>query len=197
MARKRKENGEGEQQQAPGVGHNLEAMTDDQIAALTFQHKRKYHEALGAKKLADAAFKNVCKIAKAELGDDAVSNIKDMIALETEEGEILHKTEMARKAKVARWMGLPLGAEPDMFGEDRTPAVDRAFAAGKKIGLAGEPCQPPHDPSTAQYTKWMEGFHEGQAVLAKGIKPKDDSLAGMSAGIAAETAARDEAALTH
>lgn len=172
MARgKRAEKAEknGDERAAPGVGHNQ--LTDDQRAALTFDWKKKYSEALAAKKAADAAIKLVCKGARADLGDTAVDDIKDMIALATAEGEAKVQANIERQMKVARWMGMPMGAQSELFGEDRTPAVDRAFALGKKAGLAGEPCQPPHSNETPQYAKWMEGFHEGQAVLAKGIKP--------------------------
>lgn len=196
MARRKKTdesaNGETQEAAAPGVGHNQ--LTDDQRAALTFHHKRKYEAALALKKKAEADFKNACKVAKSELGDDAVADIKDMIALDTEEGEARLKAEAARIAKVARWMGMPVGSEPDMFSTDRTPAVDRAFALGRKAGLAGENCSPPHSPETEQHKRWMEGFHEGQAVLAKGIKPLTPRE-GASAKIAAETVRADEEAL--
>lgn len=174
---KPKENGEAEgggeqQQQTPGPGHN--ALTDDKLQALTFQHKRKFEAALASKKKADADFKNACKLAKAECGDDAVDLIKDLIALEDAEGEATLKTRIERQLRAARWMGLAIGAQPDLFGEDRTPSEDRAFAEGRRHGIAGEPCRPPHDPSTVQYRRYNDGFYEGQSVLAASMKPKAD-----------------------
>lgn len=200
MARKKKtETENGEQTEAPpAAGHNLEQLTDDQRYALTVQHSRKYEASLAAKKKADADHKNICKAAHAELGDTAVDDIQDLIAGKTAEGEktlmARIKAEEERQKRIARWLGLALGAEPSMFDTDRTPASDRAFAQGKRAGLAGDPCSPTHAPDTEQYRRWMEGFHEGQAVLAQGFKK---SIAPEAAKIAAETAARDEAALSH
>lgn len=154
---------------SPGVGHNQ--LTDDQRAALTFDWRKKYETALNAKKKAEADFKNTCKSARADLGDTAVDDIKSMIAMESEEGEAKIRSELERQMKVARWMGMPFGSQSDMFGEDRTPAVDRAYALGKKAGLAGESMQPPHAPGVPQHQTWLEGWHDGQAVVSKGFKP--------------------------
>lgn len=158
--------------EAPGPGHNGPAeLTEDQRIALTFQHKKAYESALATKKAADAALKNSCKLAKAELGPDAVSDIKHMIELETEEGESKFKAKVEREVRIARWMGLPVGANGNLFeAVDRTPAVDRAAAAGKRAGLAGDRCENPHDSSTPQYAAFMTGYGEGQKA-AFSIKP--------------------------
>lgn len=171
----RKKRDETDDEAPPAAGHNLEQLTDDQRHALTAQYRTKYEAALKAKKDADVTFKNVCKKAHAELGDTAVDDIKDMIAGSTPEGEkaLLARliAQEERQARIARWLGLAPGAQPSMFEQDRTPAVDRAFAEGKRVGLAGGNCAPPHSPDTEQHGRWMEGFHEGQAVLSKGFKP--------------------------
>lgn len=157
----------------PGLGHNGPAeLTDDQRFALTAVHKAAYAKALETKKTADAALKQVCKIAKAELGATAVDDIKDLIALDTPEGEAAHKAKVDRMVKVARWMGLPVGTQGSIFDPvDRQPAEDKAHAEGKRHGLAGDRQQNPHSPGTPQYQKYLDGFHDGQAVLAKGIRP--------------------------
>jgi hypothetical protein len=165
-------------QSSPDIGHNSNGgdteLTDDQRAALLFQHVRSYKTALEAKKKADADIKNICKIAKAECGKDAVESIKDKIKMETEEGQAEVKAQIERQLRVARWMGADVGTQFSMNLEvDRTPAEDRAYDDGKRVGLAGGPCNPPHDPSVPQYAKWMGGFHAGQAVLAAGIKRKE------------------------
>lgn len=180
MARK-KANGDGEQ--SPGPGHNLEQLTDDQRHALTAQHATKYEAGLKAKKAADADFKNVCKVARADLGDTAIDDIKDLIAGSTPEGEKALKArlqaEEERQQRIARWLGLTAGTQSSMFDEeDRTPSSDRAFADGKRIGLAGGNFSTSHAPGTEQYNRALEGYHEGQAVLAAGFKkptqPADD-----------------------
>lgn len=159
----------------PSVGHNSDAtpeLTEDQSIALTFLHKKAYVAALAVKKKADADLKNVCKLAKSELGDGGIDDIKDMIALETEEGEKQLKAKIDRQMRGARWMGLPFGAQGSMFDQvDRTPAVEKAYANGKRDGLAGEPQHNPHDPSVPQYAEYLRGWQDGQAVLAQGIRP--------------------------
>lgn len=171
MARKKRD--ETDDDAPPAAGHNQ--LTDDQCHALTAQHAKKYEIALAAKRAADKTLKDVCKRAHADLGDTAVDDIKDMIAASTPEGETALlarlKAQEERQARMARWLGLAPGAQPSMFEDDRTPAVDRAFADGKRVGLAGGTCAPPHSPDTEQHARWMEGFHEGQAVLSKGFKP--------------------------
>lgn len=157
-------------------GHNKPGMTDDEERALLLQHKKRYEASLAAKKAADADFKNTCKKAKAECGKDAVANIKDAIAFEAPGGQGAFNEEIARKHKVARWMGLPVGASPRFFDDfDGRPAVDIAYDNGKNAGMSGEIAKPPHDPSMPQYQRWMEGWHDGQEILlsALGKLPAD------------------------
>ena len=154
-----------------GVGDNSDALTDDELRTLAFQHRDKYAKALAQKKKSDADFKNVCKSAKAELGKGAVDIIKDLIALEDPEGEAALREKLKRQADAMRWAGLPLGTQIDLaLGEvDRTPSVDRAFDEGKKQSAEGKPAKPSYDPSTPQYRAFMDGYAEHQAALASTI----------------------------
>lgn len=155
----------GAEEQRAGPGHNSE-LSDDQRQALFWQHKRDYVAALAAKKKADADLKNVAKRAKAELGDTAVADIKLALELETKEGETAVKARMEAQARVLRWLGLPLGTQTELFPDvDPRPSDEVAAEAGKRSGLAGEPCQCPHDASVPQYKAWMDGWQEGQKVL--------------------------------
>lgn len=165
-----------------GAGHNQPDLTDDEKRALFFQHKRHYQDALDAKKKADADLKNVCKRAKAECGKSAVDEIKDAIEFEGDDGRAKFEAEIERKRRVARWMGLAVGEAPTFFdaANDRMPAVDRAYDGGKQAGMAGDKCAPPHDPSVPQYNQWMEGWHDGQAILASAfgkVKPAEHPAA--------------------
>lgn len=162
----------GKKSDAPEIGHNSNEMSEDQRIALTFLHKKAYVAALAAKKRADADLKNVAKTAKAELGADGLANIKDMIALETEEGEVRHKAEVERMMQVARWVGLPVGAQGQLFAAiDPAPLSERAYNRGKMHGLAGEAFSSPHAPETEAYRSELAGWQDGQAVLAQGIRP--------------------------
>jgi len=151
------------------AGHN--EFTDEELQALFFQHKSLFETRLAAKKKADADFKNACKLIKSEGGKTQVADIKTAIRLDTDEGEADVKSELENTLRVARWMGASIGSQFEMFDEDRTPAVDRAFDEGKRAGMKGEPRKPPHDPSTPQYATWMEGYGVGNEALAtKGFK---------------------------
>lgn len=157
--------------QAPAAnGHNKPELTDDEQRALLLQHKKSYEASLAVKKKADADFKNTCKRAKAECGKDAVADIKEAIALEAPGGKMELEAKIARQHRIARWMGLPVGAEPIMFEmQDRRPATDIAYDNGKAAGMAGDDMRSPHDPSVPQYQRWLEGWHDGQEVLLSAL----------------------------
>lgn len=162
------------EEESPGIGHNRPELTEDQRFALLSHHKSAIVRLREAKKAAAKAVKDAEKLCKAELGDEAIEEIDTMIQLETAEGEAEFKAKVEREVRMARLMGLPVGTSGNLFDEiDRAPAVDRAAAAGKRAGLAGERCECPHDPSTPQYTAFMTGYGEGQKI-AFSIKPLID-----------------------
>lgn len=159
-----------------GVGHNSE-MTDEQRKALTFQHKKRYSSLLEAKKAADAAFKNGCKLAKSELGADAIDLIKDMIALESEDGEAKIKAAIERQRRAAAYMGAPLGSQLALFDEpDRTPAVDRARAEGERDGMEAKPLDNPYAHDLPQHEAYAEGWNSGQRAIFN-IQPLESGAA--------------------
>jgi DNA-binding transcriptional MerR regulator len=146
-----------------------DALTDDQEHALTSHHTEAYKKALEIKKAADAKFKNVCKLAKAE--GVGLKQIKEYIDYQTEEGQERLRIDLARKQKVARWAGLPVGTQLNFLEEvDRTPIDERTRHEGKTAGLKGEKCEPPRHVPANLITAWTEGWHEGQALNAGRIK---------------------------
>lgn len=178
MARKstRKKADETETQPAAngtGIGHNSE-MTEDQKQALALHHKANYEAKLAAKKKADADFKNACKLAKAEITwTDGVALIRDMILAETEEGEAELRERMNRAMLAAQYMAAPLGSQFDMFDEDRTPAVERARAEGKRDGMADKPLVNPYDTSVPQHEQYAQGWHEGREARVQAQRKRD------------------------
>jgi ribosome modulation factor len=152
---------------------NNAPLTDEQQQALFFEHQKAYKAALEKKKAADAAFKNQCKLIKSE--GTSVKDIKAAIDLESEGGEERLREEIERKHRIARWLGLPVGTQPSFFDEaDRTPSIDKAMADGKRAGLKGESATPPKHYGGQQQGAWMEGWHEGQAVLMNRMGQKHD-----------------------
>lgn len=162
------------QKPAVGEGHNLEGLSDAQRQALHLsQHVPAYTRALEKKKAADADFKNACKLIKAEGG--SVKAVKLTLELRTPEGEAAFRARVAEQTEVAIWNGV--GIQVDMFADELQPSEDKAFDAGKRAGMAGESAKPPHDPSTKQHTRWLDGHAEGQAVLSAGFKPLEKKAA--------------------
>lgn len=94
--------------------------------------------------------------------DDALRRRK----MEPEEVENEFKAQMDN----ARWCGFQIGYQPDMFDtmRDRAPLADRARNDGKIAGMRGDDCKVPerYSPESEAGQVWVQGWHEGQAVLA-------------------------------
>jgi hypothetical protein len=120
-----------------------------------------------------AVFKKLEKDTKDALKADGFSVKQMQIAddLTTERGEQKIEAEVSDRLKVARWIGHPMGAQLDLFEQpDRTPIVDRAFAAGKTASMENKPAKPPHSPDTEAYRAWMQGYHSHQREIVLGMK---------------------------
>jgi hypothetical protein len=156
----------------------VEAMSDDQLYSLTEQHRQKYELLLEAKHKANKALIDYGKIIKSDLGAHGLQDIKDLISLDTPEGEAAMKAEMERKARVLKWMGVPIGSQGALFADtDRTPITERAFNEGKRQGLAGEPIDNPHHHTTEAHRSHLQGFAAGQETLAtKGFSKLDPEV---------------------
>jgi len=145
----------------------LEGLSEDQRYSLTEQHRQKVEKALATKKAAAAAYLNACKVAKAELGATGMDDINDLIALSTPEGEARMKAQIERQMRVMQWMNVPIGTHGELFtDDDRTPLTERAFAEGKRQGLAGERQNNQHHVTTEAHRAHNEGYAAGQQTLA-------------------------------
>lgn len=150
---------------ANGKGHNSQ-LSDDERRALTLHHKRLYEAADALVEKAKADRKAVTDLARADLGKSALGDIKDLIAATDEKTT---KAKLERMLRIARWAGLPVGTQLAMF--DFMPD-DKAAEEGKTAGMAGDVCQPPaHWPASA-HQRWIEAWHEGQAILASAFQKK-------------------------
>jgi hypothetical protein len=120
-----------------------------------------------------ATFKRLEAEAKAALKADGFSVKQMKIAddLATETGEKKIQGEVKDRLQVARWLGLAMGSQLDLFEEpDRTPIVDRAYDAGKMASMNDKPAKPPHAPETEAYKAWMSGYHDHQATIVPGAQ---------------------------
>lgn len=160
-------------------------LSDDQRFALTEQHKKTYIKRLAEKKAADKALQDLGKEVKADLGKYGLKQIKDMIDLETPEGEEKLKAEMESRAQVMRWLGMDIGTQAELFGDtDRRPVTEKAFAEGKAAGIKGEAHKNPYHQTNPGHGEWQRGWEIGQNTVMKGFKKLDteaaaDSLAQM------------------
>lgn len=151
-----------------GPGHNSE-MTDERRQKRTIDLTADYQKAIAAKKAADAHLKNVCKVAKADLGPGALDDIKLAIELGSDEGRARflekQKEEHERKVRLGRWYAMDIGSQSDFDFVDRTPREDKIGAEGKRAGLAGEQRIPPSHYSQPDCEHWYRGYDAGQAAI--------------------------------
>ena len=154
-----------------GVGHNDIGLTEDEERALTYSWRRKWETAEAKVKAAIAERKAIEDGAKSELGKQAVKTIKELIALEQPKGNEALQAAIERSLRLARWVNAPVGSQFSFF-EDRTPAEERAYDIGKTAGLAANPCKPPYDPSVPQYQRWLDGWHDGNAINLSNFRDK-------------------------
>lgn len=156
-----------EQTEAPArPGHNGKHLSDDDRAMRFFGYQKRW-------KAAKDALAIIEEEAKAACGKNAIRGFRTAEALKDEKGEERLKERIEEQLRIARWLGVPIGMQTDLFPDvDRTPIGDRAYADGKMHGLAGDPAKPPHDPSTEAYHRWMIGHADGNEALARsGFKP--------------------------
>jgi hypothetical protein len=154
------------------------ALNEDEVHALTLRHKGKYVAALAAKKKASAEFLNCTKLIKAELGDDGLADIKDMIAAETDENyEAKLQAELDRKMRLARWQGLSVGTQANMFGDTAPSQRERGHTEGKRDGMSGKECKTDFAPGTEGYDGYMEGWHAGAAIKSNMDREQEEGAA--------------------
>ena len=148
---------------AAGLGHNS-TLTDDEKRALTFHHAKAYEvaDALVEKAKKDRAA--VVDLAKADLGRGAKADIVDLLTANT---PAKMKAVVERVQRLARWAGLPVGTQPQLF--ERTAD---AFEEGKVAGMQGEKCEPPLSLAQDAFQLWISGWHDGQATLMRAFTKK-------------------------
>jgi hypothetical protein len=149
--------------EANGIGHNSQ-LTDEEKRALTFHHAKAYDaaDALVEKAKKDRA--SVVDLAKADLGKGAKADIVDLLTANT---PAKMKTVFDRVQRLARWAGLPVGTQTQLF--ERTAD---SFEDGKVAGMSGDKCEPPQTLAQDSAQRWISGWHEGQTILASAFVKK-------------------------
>lgn len=157
MAKKKDGNG-------VGPGHNSQ-LTDDEKRALTLHHKKAYEAADALVEKAKADRTAIADLAKSDLGKGALADIKDMILADNPKKM---KSVLERAQRLARWAGLKVGTQPQLF---EAAQVDH-FEEGKTAGMSGATCEPPKNLAHDAAQKWIGGWHDGQTILMSAFKKK-------------------------
>lgn len=154
-------------------GHNSKA---EEVEALALFHinRRAYHEALAAKKAADAKLKNVGKTLKADLGEHGLQKIKDYDLAQTPEGQEKLKAEIDARTQAMRFAGMAVNTQVDMFA-DLAPLAERAYAAGMEAGMRGDTLSNPYNEASAEGQEYARGWHGGQEAIFAITKKRADA----------------------
>lgn len=158
----------------PPAGHN--GLTDREEQALFFHHKRRYQNALAVFKKAQADLRNVGKVAKGELGDHALDDIKTSIDMDAEGGEAVVMAEITRKLRLMRWMGRLPGQQGTLFEDAAAVAAEAVdpFERGIIAGMNGQSSADcPYPVASPEGQKWLDGIGEGQAAMANLQRKRD------------------------
>jgi len=161
MARRKKGNGSGGT--SPGAGHNS-TLTDEEKRALTFHHARAYEAADALVEKAKKDRTAVIDLAKADLGKGAKADITDLLLANT---PAKMKAVLERVQRLARWAGLAVGTQAQMF--EQKPDT---FEDGKVAGMQGETCEPPPGLAQESFQRWISGWHDGQTILSRAFAKK-------------------------
>lgn len=166
----------GEPQVDVGQTEGKNDLTEGERQTLALSWLKQYETTLAAKNKAASDHSNLCKRMKTEIGKDAVDLMKDMIAARSPEGEADLRGKIDRAMRAARYMAAPLGAQLEIFDEDRTPAVDRATAEGLRDGKLGVTAKPDYAPETEQFKAYMTAWHDGQKSIMDFQRMQDSKV---------------------
>lgn len=155
------------------VAASSNILTDDQQAALFFQHKNAIVSLKEKLASVNGSLRSAYKQAKSE--GFTKKEIDFAIALEDDEDDKIQKQRM-RENQIARWLGVALGTQGELELEpDRRSVEEKAAAEGKKAGMNGETLNPPYAPGSPGYEAYVESWHEGQAAIFSIQKIKSET----------------------
>lgn len=177
MARKKKDSQDSE---SAGPGHNSGEpqieLTEEERRARLIRGVKEIEDLTDQLKPIQDKIKDVKKFLKG-IGFDKFEVDYAMRLKRVDETEELDRRR--REARVAQWFNHPIGMQPDLFSDepDRTPSVDKAYEDGKIAGMEGLTCAPPTHLGQEQNQRWIEGWGDGQELIAvKGFKPLSDAI---------------------
>lgn len=160
------------------------ALVDPEMKALFIIHRDKYAD---LKSKLDKASGNLRAHVKTAKSDGfKLQQIKDSILLSTPEGEATFKADIANRLLAAAYSDASVGDQLGLFLDaPEMPSIDRAYREGQSDCMGNKTANPAYAPDTAQYERYMLGYHEEQErQVTKGIKKLDAAKAAENAGAA-------------
>lgn len=152
---------------AEEIGHNSE-LTPAERKALFFDHYRPIAAQLEIVREAQAEYKRLRKLAKAD--KIALWEIDYALKCAEVEDENILPDRLKREAEIAAWFALPVDFQPDMFGSfDREPGVDLARRLGRKAGASGEGANP-YDENSEMGRAWAEEWSKEQKIAREALQ---------------------------
>lgn len=139
-------------------------LTEDQQAALFFQHKNKVIALREKLASVNGELRAALKVAKS----DGFTKKEIDFAIELEKDDAKIVAWRKRQEQIAIWEGLPLGTQTELDltpPVDRRPIEERAAAEGKRDGMKGGSLVPPYAQGAPGYEEYVEGWHLGAAAL--------------------------------
>lgn len=145
----------------PAAGHNS-GLTAEERKALFFDHYRPIAAQLEKVRIAQAEYKRLRKLAKAE--NIALWEIDYALKCAEVEDENIIPEKIKRETEIAAWFALPVEYQPDMFGDfSREPSEDRARREGRKAGATGIGGNP-YDENSDLGRAWAGEWDKEQTV---------------------------------
>lgn len=144
------------------IGDNFKTLTPAEERALFFHHYAEISAAHDKVKVAQAEEKRLRRVAKVDKIVLRDINFA-MRCAEVEDQDIIVR-DISQQYKIANWLGLPLGAEPEL-NFDREPLIDRADREGLAAGLAARPRNAPYAVDSEAGQAWLAAYDRGQAEV--------------------------------
>lgn len=145
------------------TGHNSGELTPAEKSALRMHHIRGLLGIADRLKPLMDERKKARALAKAD--GFKLSEIDAGMRLATMEDQSIFVAEIMELIDIAKaFNALPPGEQGDLF-PDRRPVDDRCYDEGKVAGLMGKDPAPPYGADSEQGQAWLQGWHEGQAMM--------------------------------
>lgn len=160
---------------AKPVPMTAEKISDAQRQHLAIQYKCKLVPLLATEAKAKGDVTKLYEQAKKE--GITKTDLKLLIAFDTEEGEEGIRADLERTMRIARWTDSKIGKQLDLFGIEvpkGARVLDNIFESGKNAALRDEAPRAPGHLAQKQIERWLEGHSEGRRLLnaarGEGIK---------------------------